>query len=193
MTVWQSELEVALRSFIGNGRFPGLDPRHTEQTPARVVRAYEAMLEGYRTLPQQHLTALFPSTSDAMVHVEAIKIHSTCAHHLQPIIGIAHFAYLPAGAIVGLSKIPRFIGVLSNRLQVQEELCAQIVDVFQECVKPAGCALWMKAIHCCMSTRGVAEHDAKTKTMALRGSFRTNAVARGELLAAINQHAPIIG
>jgi GTP cyclohydrolase I len=118
-----------------------------------------------------------------MVHVKGIRIATTCAHHLFPVIGTAHFAYVPDKSIVGLSKIPRFIDILCRRLQVQEELCDQIVGVFYNAVRPGGCAVRIEAVHSCMSARGVREHGARTVVTGVRGSLRANARARMEFLA----------
>ncbi len=189
--VWQKQLKEALTTF---NKFYLLHGAHHDDTPARVTRAYHDMMAGYGVDAASFLVTRFPAgKSKAMVHVAPIRINSTCAHHRMPIIGIAHFAYIPGPSIVGLSKIPRFIGALSQRLVVQEELCAEIVDTFMTAVRPQGCAVWMKAYHCCMSTRGTFEHQAMTTIMEVRGAFRTNAKTRHELHANINTGAVVIG
>lgn len=188
---WQKQLKAGLEGLHRDYQLTG--PHHAN-TPSRVVRAYEAMMAGYNDSPAVHLLTKFPvGRSTAMVHVGPVRIDATCAHHMWPIIGIAHFAYIPGKSIVGLSKIPRFIGGLARRLVVQEDLCADIVDVFADSVHPQGCAVWLKAFHCCMSARGVYEHQAMTTIMEVRGAFRTNAKTRQEFLANIDTGAVVIG
>lgn len=189
---WQELIRDGVRAFNAEYKLTG--PHHVG-TPERVVKAYAEMASGYWDDPGDYLQVQFPVAdgSHGMVHVSGIRINATCAHHHLPIIGLAHFAYLPATHQVGLSKIPRFIQALSRRLVIQETLCANIVDVFQGSVRPHGCAVWMKAFHCCMSSRGVLEHQAITTTMEVRGAFRENGRTRQEFLANINVQAVVIG
>jgi GTP cyclohydrolase I len=197
-TTWQ---ELLIATVYQLQRDNGLDFEHDRRTAERVVAAYENMLSGYDEDPSEPLAVQFSTTAEGMIHVAPIHVTSTCRHHLMPIIGKVHFAYVPTYTghrsngvkIVGLSKIPRFIDILSRRLWVQEELCEEIVNVFDTYLKPAGCAVWMKAYHCCMSVRGANEHQAMTQYTALRGVFRDDAAARQELMAAINFNVQVIG
>lgn len=155
-------------------------------TPLRVLRAWKEFTSGYQEDPADVLTKGFEnSVYDEMVSCFHIPIRSTCEHHILPIIGEAHFAYVPDKKIVGLSKIPRFIDILCRRLQVQEALTTQIVDVFQDTVKPFGCAVTILAYHCCMISRGVKISSIVAKTTALRGSMKDNVEQRNEYLAAV--------
>jgi GTP cyclohydrolase I len=184
VTPWAKDLRDALREFIDYRCAMG--SHHIELTPARVVDSLWEMTDGINEKPEEILATTFPDGScDQMVHRSSIRVVSTCAHHLLPFIGKAHFAYLPKGKIVGLSKIPRLIQLYSKRLQVQEELTAQIVDAFQEIVQPHGCGLCIRAYHFCEIARGVEEHAALTTTTALRGSFKLEPT-RDEFLRSIN-------
>ena len=164
-----------------------IDRSHFKDTPMRVVRAFTEYASGYLEDPRAPLKKQFVGTYDQMVHRRRIRIVSRCAHHMEPILGVAHFAYLPDKAIVGLSKIPRFIRILATRLQVQEELGEQIVQIFQDEVKPRGCAVTIKAYHFCEIARGVREDSASTITTALRGVLKTDPTAKAEFLMAGNQ------
>lgn len=183
-TVVKRGIELYLAQMVTG---PGLiDASHLRDTPSRVVRAFTEYTSGYLEDPRLPLKKQFKGTYDQMVHRRNIRVISRCAHHMEPILGVAHFAYLPDGAVVGLSKIPRFIRILSRRLQVQEELGEQIVSIFQEEVKPLGCAVAIKAYHFCEIARGVREDSATTETTALRGSFKSNPETRAEFYNSID-------
>lgn len=193
---WYSVMKRAIELYLSQEVRPrALDRReggdllgHTAATPDRVVRTFTEMVEGYHKDPEKILEeGSFPSTGLAeMIHIRDIRIVSTCAHHLLPIIGTAHFAYVPSSKIVGLSKIPRFIHALSRRLQLQETLSSQIVDTFMNVVRPSGCGVSIRAIHCCMMSRGVKEQSAYTETTALRGVFFDDR-ARDEFLRSVDK------
>lgn len=184
---WQGLLREAVQSYLDLQVAGKIAPAHIVGTPDRVVRAFAEYVSGYSEDPKDPLSTSFEDASgyDEMVHVKHIPIISMCAHHLLPIIGTAHFAYVPKGRVVGLSKIPRFIGILARRLQIQEDLTQEIVDVFDENISPRGCAVSISAIHCCMIARGVRERDEKTETTALRGCFKKDPQTRTEFLSAV--------
>lgn len=188
---WQAELQLAVASFVHYAVLPKdteIDPSHITDTPARVVQTFQEMIAGYKVDPGDYLVKRFHQGSyDEMIHVRDVRIISTCAHHLKPILGKAHFAYVPGEYIVGLSKIPRMIDALSRRLQVQENLTEQIVDIFEEVVKPKGCAVNIRAYHLCVMARGAEENDMSMETTALRGVFRKLPEARQEFLASIDR------
>lgn len=178
---WESDIEVGIGKLLDT---LGLANAHIQNTPLRMAAALREAVSGYQFDPQEPLSTYFESTANEMVHIHRIRIVSSCSHHISPIIGVAHFAYIPKGRLAGLSKIPRFIDILSRRLQVQEELTAQIVDTFMgSSIRPAGCGIIIKAYHCCMITRGVREHESLTQTTGLRGRF-TDPTVRAEFLAA---------
>lgn len=182
---WALNLENALAAMVRDPAIVGgLDPAHVANTPARVARMYREMFEGATRDPREVLTTTFPSDGDEMVSLYDMDFVSYCAHHLLPFYGKAHFAYIPNGRIIGLSKIPRLIKLLSARPQVQENLCAQIADSFMEIIQPRGVAVCLDAVHSCMFARGV-KALANTRTTALRGIFLDQGHAKEEFMAAI--------
>ena len=163
-----------------------MDLEHIKETPNRFVKALDELFEGCEVDPALVLKRSFSENKyDQLIIVREIDFVSMCAHHLLPFIGKVHFGYLPDKKVVGLSKIPRMIEILAHRPQIQESLSQQIVEVFQEVVKPRGCAVVMSANHMCMSIRGVKKAHAMTDTIALEGTFKTNASLKAEFLAQV--------
>jgi GTP cyclohydrolase IA len=159
-------------------------------TPRRVARMYTELLSGYRADPEKIVNgALFNITYDEMVIVRDIEFYSLCEHHMLPFMGRAHVAYMPAGKVIGLSKIPRIVDVFARRLQVQERLTRQIADLLQQLLEPRGVAVVMEGLHMCTMMRGVKKHDARLTTSAMHGMFRTNAATRQEFLDNISRGA----
>jgi GTP cyclohydrolase I len=117
-----------------------------------------------------------------MVLVRDIEFYSLCEHHMLPFLGRAHVAYIPAGTVIGLSKIPRIVDMYARRLQIQERMTRQIADFVQETLQPQGVAVVVEAIHLCSMMRGVKKHDARMTTSAMYGSFRANLATRQEFL-----------
>ncbi len=152
------------------------------QTPARVARMYQELFEGLQNDPADTLSAVFDEPHREMVIVRDIPFYSMCEHHLLPFHGVAHFGYLPAGKIVGLSKIARLVDALSRRPQVQERLTGQIADTFCDALHPNGVGVVMEAEHLCMTMRGIKKSGSKMVTSALRGTFRDSAQTRAEFL-----------
>jgi len=156
------------------------------KTPHRVYKAFEFMTKGYKQDPHEVLNeALFTSSNDEMVLIKDIEFYSMCEHHLLPIIGRAHVAYIPDGKVVGLSKIPRMVEVYARRLQIQEQLTEQIADAITEVIQPKGVGVVIQARHMCMEMRGVEKVNSVTTTSALRGMFRERDT-RSEFLNFIN-------
>jgi GTP cyclohydrolase I len=161
-----------------------------KHTPKRVARMYTELLSGYHADPRKIVNgALFNITYDEMVIVRDIEFYSLCEHHLLPFIGRAHIAYMPAGKVIGLSKIPRIVDMFARRLQVQERLTRQIADLLQELLEPDGVAVVMEGMHLCTMMRGVKKHDARLTTSAMHGAFRTNVATRQEFLENISRGA----
>ncbi len=163
----------------------GEDPSREglKNTPDRVARMYTELLSGYRMDPQRIINgALFNINYDEMVLVRDIEFYSLCEHHMLPFIGRAHVAYLPAGTVIGLSKIPRIVDMYARRLQVQERMTRQIADLLQITLEPHGVAVVVEAMHLCSMMRGVKKHDARMTTSAMHGSFRANLATRSEFL-----------
>lgn len=179
--------EVAVEALL---RAVGEKPEREglRNTPRRVARMYAELLSGYRTDPEKIVNgAVFNITYDEMVIVREIEFYSLCEHHMLPFIGRAHVAYMPAGKVIGLSKIPRVVDLFARRLQVQERLTRQIADQLQELLAPKGVAVVVEALHLCMMMRGVKKHDARMTTSAMHGAFRTNPATRQEFLDNISR------
>ena len=156
-------------------------------TPKRVRKAYEFMCAGYKMDPKDIIeSALFTSTNDEMIVVKDIEFYSMCEHHMLPIIGKAHVAYIPNGKVVGLSKIPRVVDVFARRLQIQEQMTEQIADALNDSIKPKGMAVVIDARHMCMEMRGVEKICSTTVTSALRGLFKNNKKTKDEFLSIIS-------
>ncbi|MDD3343515.1 MAG: GTP cyclohydrolase I FolE [Sulfurospirillaceae bacterium] len=142
------------------------------KTPTRVFKAYEHMTQGYHQHPNEVLgEALFESDNNQMVIIKDIEFYSMCEHHLLPIIGRAHVAYIPDGKVVGLSKIPRMVDIFARRLQIQEQLTEQIAKAIDDVIAPKGVGVVIQARHMCMEMRGVEKTHSNTTTSALRGLF----------------------
>ena len=166
----------------------GEDPQREGllDTPKRVQKAWEFMCSGYKQDPKEiMLAALFTSSNNEMVIVKDIELYSTCEHHMLPIIGKAHVAYIPNGKVIGLSKIPRVVDVFARRLQIQEQLTEQIADAINEAVKPKGVAVVIDARHMCMEMRGVQKICSTTITSALRGIFKKEKKTKDEFMSII--------
>ncbi|MDD3477176.1 MAG: GTP cyclohydrolase I FolE [Sulfurimonas sp.] len=157
------------------------------KTPQMVKKAYEFIFGGYKEDPKEILSsALFTSSNDEMVLLKDIEFYSTCEHHLLPIIGRVHVAYIPDGKVVGLSKIPRVVNVFARRMQIQEQLTEQIADAIMSTIKPKGVAVVIQARHMCMEMRGVEKINSTTTSSALRGLFKKDEKTRSEFFSLIN-------
>ncbi|MFK5938849.1 MAG: GTP cyclohydrolase I FolE [Sulfurimonas sp.] len=181
-----NEFENAVKSMMLH---VGEDPEREGllQTPARVKKAYEFIYGGYKEDPKEILSkALFTSSNDEMVLVKDIEFYSTCEHHLLPIIGRVHVAYIPDGKVVGLSKIPRVVNVFARRMQIQEQLTEQIADAIMDAIAPKGVAVVIQARHMCMEMRGVEKINSTTTSSALRGLFKKDEKTRSEFFSLVN-------
>ncbi len=157
-------------------------------TPGRVVRAFEEFFSGYGTDPVELLQRTFEETDgyDEMVVLKDIRFESHCEHHLAPIIGKAHVAYLPKQRVVGISKLARLVEVYAKRLQIQEKMTAQIANTLDEVLQPKGVAVVIEAAHQCMTTRGVHKPGVAMVTSRMLGAFRADPSTRREFLAIIS-------
>ncbi len=153
------------------------------QTPQRVEESLRWLLRGYGQRVEEVVgDGVFEAEHDGMVIVKDIEIYSICEHHLLPFFGKAHIAYIPAGRILGFSKLPRIVEVYSRRLQVQERLTDQVAGAIEEFLKPMGVGVVIEAVHLCMMMRGVEQQNSKTITSAVRGVFRSDPRTREEFL-----------
>lgn len=173
----------AVRTLI---RWAGDDPEREGllDTPGRVARAYKEYFRGYQEDPREHLLRTFKEVGgyDEIVLLRDIPFHSHCEHHMAPIIGKVHIAYLPTDRVVGLSKLARVALGYARRLQVQERLTAEIADAVQDVLSPRGVAVVVEASHACMSARGVMTTGATMTTSRMMGVFREDERSRKEVL-----------
>ncbi|SAL56846.1 GTP cyclohydrolase [Caballeronia choica] len=187
----REEAEAAVRVLL---RWAGDDPRREglRDTPARVIRAYEEFFRGYEQDPREILARTFSEVQgyDEMIVLKDIRFESYCEHHMVPIIGRAHVAYLPSKRVVGISKLARLVDAFAKRLQIQEKMTAQIADTLNEVLQPLGVGVILEAAHQCMSTRGVHKAGASMVTSRMLGAFRDDPSTRREFLAIVgNQNA----
>ena len=184
----REQAEEAVRVLL---RWAGDDPAREglRGTPARVARAYEEYFTGYQIDPVEQLQRTFEETNgyDEMVVLKDIRFESHCEHHLAPIIGKAHVAYLPQKRVVGISKLARLVEVYARRLQIQEKMTAQIANTLDEVLQPKGVAVVIEAAHQCMTTRGIHKPGVSMVTSRMLGAFRTDPSTRREFLAIIGQ------
>ena len=159
------------------------------ETPKRVIKAFDEYFSGYAEDPHLYLEKTFGDVEgyDDMVIQKNISIQSHCEHHMAPIIGIAHVAYIPSEKVVGLSKLARVVEAYSRRLQTQERLTMQIANTINKGLKAHGTAVCVDAVHQCMTTRGVMKENATTVTNYFTGSFRDSQSLQQRFLSYINQ------
>ena len=158
------------------------------ETPKRVVKAYEEFFNGYNKDPDEILNKTFEEVAgyDEMIIIKDIQLESTCEHHMAPILGKAHVAYIPNKRVVGISKLARIVDVYGKRLQTQETMTAQIADSIQRVLDPKGVAVVIDAAHQCMTTRGVHKENSTTITSRMIGVFRSDYRTRSEFMNLIN-------
>lgn len=158
------------------------------ETPQRVANMYEELFSGITEDPKQHLKMFNEKSNDEVVIVRDIPFSSMCEHHLLPFVGKAHIAYIPSdNKIIGLSKLARIVDNFAKKPQVQERLTHDIADFLNENLSPRGVAVIIEAEHMCMSIRGAKASGSKTQTSALRGSMRTDARTRAEVLSLLTK------
>ncbi len=188
-TVTEAEMMQAVRTLlIGLGEDP--DREGLKDTPKRVMKALQFLTKGYHESLDELLNgAVFTEDANEMVLVRDIDIFSSCEHHILPIIGRAHVAYIPNGKVIGLSKIARICEMYARRLQVQERLTVQIADALQGLLKPQGVAVVIEATHMCMVMRGVQKPGSWTVTSAMRGVFAEDVRTRQEFMNLIRHNS----
>ena len=183
----REEAEAAVRLLL---RWAGDDPAREglRGTPDRVVRAFDEHFAGYDEDPVALLQRTFEETDgyDEMVVLKDIRFESHCEHHMEPIIGRAHIAYLPSNRVVGISKLARLVEVYAKRLTIQEKMTAQIANTLEEVLQPKGVAVVIDASHQCMTTRGVHKPGVSMQTSRMLGAFRENPTTRREFLAMLH-------
>jgi len=179
----RADAEAAVRTLLAwAGDNP--DREGLLETPGRVARAFEEWFAGYAEDPTSVLGKTFGETNgyDEMVVLRDIRIESHCEHHMAPIIGKAHIAYLPRARVVGISKLARLVEIYAKRLQIQEKFTSQIADTLNDTLNPKGVAVVVEATHHCLSTRGVHKPGVLMVTSRMLGAFRTHDATRKEFL-----------
>ena len=186
----RADAEEAIRTLI---RWAGDDPSREGllDTPTRVARAYEEFFNGYSASPRSLLERTFEEVDgyDEMVLLRDIRFESHCEHHMAPIIGKTHVAYLPDRRVIGISKLARVVEVYAKRLQIQEKMTAQVANIIDEVLQPKGTAVVIEAAHQCMTTRGVHKSGVTMVTSRMLGAFRDDPATRREFLAMIDNPA----
>jgi GTP cyclohydrolase I len=182
-----ARIEQAVHTILGA---VGEDPEREGllRTPERVAKMYAELTAGYHVDPAALINdAVFRVDYDEMVLVKNIEFHSLCEHHMLPFLGKAHVAYIPAGRVIGLSKIPRVVEMFARRLQVQERMTVQIADFLNEALQPQGVAVVVEGTHMCAVMRGVKKANARMITSAMRGIFQTDATTRAEFMGHVDR------
>ena len=180
--------EEAVRTII---QWIGEDPKREglASTPKRVIKAFKEYFKGYKENPNQYLSKTFTEVEgyDDMVIEKNISIQSHCEHHMAPITGVAHVAYIPSSKVVGLSKLARVVEVFAKRLQTQERLTMQIARTIMDVLQPRGVAVTIDAAHQCMTTRGVKKEKTTTITNYFLGAFKDDLSFQNRYLRYINK------
>jgi len=183
------ELEATVRNQL---RLLGEDPERDGlvKTPERVAKSLAWLTRGYELDPAEVVgDAVFEEEHESMILVRDIEMYSLCEHHMLPFFGKVHIGYIPAGKIVGLSKLPRLVEVFARRLQVQERLTEQVAGAIEDVLQPRGVGVVIEAVHLCMMMRGVEKQNSKTLTSALRGQFRECPMTRDEFFRLAHRSA----
>ncbi|MDC0028427.1 GTP cyclohydrolase I FolE [Gammaproteobacteria bacterium] len=179
----REEAEAAVKTLIS---WAGDNPNREGliETPKRVVKSYEEFYSGYDQDPEEILSKVFEEVEgyDEIIIVKDIRLESHCEHHMVPILGKAHVAYIPDQRVVGISKLARVVDLYAKRLQTQETMTAQIADTIDRVLKPKGVAIVIDAAHQCMSSRGVHKTETSTVTSRMLGAFRENPKSRMEFM-----------
>jgi GTP cyclohydrolase IA len=190
----RDEAEAAVRTLI---RWAGDDPTREGliDTPSRVVKSYEEFFAGYGEDPKDVLSRTFEEVEgyDEVIALTGIRFESHCEHHMVPIIGQAHVAYLPDRRVVGISKLARLVEVFGKRLQIQEKMTVQVADALYEVLQPRGVAVVIEAAHECMTTRGVHKPGVAMVTSRMLGAFRDDAMTRREFFDLIGRTGAATG
>ena len=174
-SVSREEAEKAVETLI---KWAGDDPSREglRETPKRVVKAFNEFFSGYTESPDDYLSKTFEDVQgyEDIVMLKDISFHSHCEHHMVPIIGKAHLAYIPTKKVVGISKLARVVDIFAKRLQTQETMTQQIANCIEKSLKPKGVAVYIEALHQCMTTRGVNKPNVSTITSCFLGEFKSD-------------------
>ena len=173
--ITKEDAEKAVERLI---KWAGDDPSREglRETPKRVVKAFNEFFSGYNESPDDYLSKTFEDVQgyEDIVMLKDISFHSHCEHHMVPIIGKAHLAYIPTKKVVGISKLARVVDIFAKRLQTQETMTQQIANCIEKSLKPKGVAVYIEALHQCMTTRGVLKPNVSTITSCFLGEFKSD-------------------
>ena len=187
-TISDEKAEEAIETIL---KWLGEDPSREglKSTPSRVIKAYKEYFGGYNEYPEKYLLKTFTEVEgyDDMVIEKNISVRSHCEHHMAPIIGVAHVAYIPSKNVVGLSKLARVVEAFSKRLQTQERLTMQIAKTIMNVLQPRGVAVTVDAVHHCMTNRGVKKENTTTITNHFLGAFKDDLSFQNRYLRYINK------
>jgi GTP cyclohydrolase I len=190
----REEAEAAIRTLL---RYAGDNPEREglAETPRRVVESYGELFAGYEQDPVEILSKTFEEVHgyDDLVMIRDIRLESHCEHHMLPILGVAHVAYLPRDRVVGISKLARAVDVFAKRLQTQETMSAQIAEAIENALNPRGVAILIDAVHQCMTLRGVHKPGASTITTRFTGIFADDSDYRDRFLRMIQGRPNTLG
>jgi GTP cyclohydrolase I len=186
ITIDTERLEKAVKEML-SALGENVEREGVKDTPQRVARMYAELLGGMREDPKQYVKKLFGESYDEIVLLRDVPFYSVCEHHLMPFIGSAHIAYLPAGAVLGVSKLARVVDCFARRLQVQERLTDQIAEFLMNSLKPRGVAVVLEASHSCMTIRGIKKPGSTMVTSSLRGIFRRDPRSRSEIMTLMHK------
>ena len=174
-SISREEAEKAVETLI---KWAGDDPSREglRETPKRVVNAFNEFFSGYNESPESYLSKTFEDVQgyEDIVMLKDISFHSHCEHHMVPIIGKVHLAYIPTKKVVGISKLARVVDIFAKRLQTQETMTQQIANCIEKSLKPKGVAVYIEALHQCMTTRGVHKPNVSTITSCFLGEFKSD-------------------
>ena len=174
-SISKEDAEKAVETLI---RWAGDDPSREglKETPKRVVKAFSEFFSGYNESPDDYLSKTFEDVQgyEDIVMLKDISFHSHCEHHMVPIIGKVHLAYIPTKKVVGISKLARVVDIFAKRLQTQETMTQQIANCIEKSLKPKGVAVYIEALHQCMTTRGVLKPNVSTITSCFLGEFKSD-------------------
>ena len=183
----RDDAEKAVETLI---KWAGDNPKREglKDTPKRVINAYKEFFAGYQSSPEDVLKKTFDEVNgyNDIVMLKNISLHSHCEHHMVPIIGKVHLAYLPVKRVVGISKLARVVDIYAKRLQTQETMTQQIGEIIHKTLKPKGVAVYIEAYHQCMTTRGVLKPDVSTVTTCFLGTFKNDVKLENKFINFIN-------
>ncbi|MDO5573125.1 MAG: GTP cyclohydrolase I FolE [bacterium] len=183
----KEKIEQAVRLLLeGIGEDP--EREGLKETPDRIARMYEEIYGGMDESPREHLHKTFTAEKNEMVLEKDITFYSTCEHHLMPFYGKVHVAYIPDGRVVGISKLARTVDIYARRLQIQEQMTAQIADALMEYLAPKGVMVMAEAEHMCMTMRGIKKPGTTTVTVVTKGAFEHNEALQNTFFHLLGSH-----